>query len=178
MRFEPFIGDLLSQGFESFVTLYFPGPRPSWDYANEWELLREGLRDITDEKRRAARQRRLDRALGSHERWLAEVREKAPSANTRYISVIERRASKRDCMFHVLLGGCDLDEYELNGWWGPRWKELSGGKAFMREINERVGGLLGYFVFKARCVIEVDCGRVQGRFLAEHFEDLEEWNRY
>lgn len=177
MRFKSFIDDLLLQGFESFVTLYFPGPRPSWDYANDWELLRDGWRDITDEKRRAATQRRLDRALGSHERWLAEVRAKASSANTRYISVIERRASKRDVMFHVLLGGCDWDEYRLRDWWGPRWSELSGGKAFMREIDERVGGLLRHFVFKARCVLEVDCGRVQGRFIAEHFED-QEWNRY
>ena len=178
MRFKPFIDDLLLEGFDSFVTLYFPGPRPSWEYATEWELIRESIRDFTDEKRRAARQRRLDRALGSHERWLAEVREKAPSANTRYISVIEDRAGKRDVMFHVLLGGCELNEYDLESEWGPRWNELSGGKAFMREINERVGGLLRYFVFKERCVMEVDCGEVQDRFMAENFEDFEEWNRY
>jgi hypothetical protein len=175
MRFKSFIDDLLLQGFESFVTLYFPGPRPSWEYASEWELLREGLRDITDEKRRAARQRRFDRAQGCHERWLAEVRARAPSDDTRYISVIEDRASKRDVMFHVLLGGCDLGEYDLNGEWSPRWNELSGGKAFMREIDERIGGLLRYFVFKKYCPLEVACGTVQGRFIAEQFEDLEEW---
>ena len=81
-------------------------------------------------------------------------------------------------MFHVLLGGCELNEYDLESEWGPRWNELSGGKAFMREINERVGGLLRYFVFKERCVMEVDCGEVQDRFMAENFEDFEEWNRY
>jgi len=178
MRFKSFIDDLLLQGFESFVTLYFPGPRPSWEYAGEWELLRESLLDFTDEKRRAAQQRRFDRAQGCHERWLAEVRERAPSDNTRYISIIESRGFKRDFMFHVLLGGCDLGEYELNGRWGPRWNELSGGKAFMRTMDERVGGLLRHFVFKARCVMEVDCGTVQSRFTADDFEDLEEWNRY
>ena len=178
MRFKSFIDDLLLQGFESFVTLYFPGPRPSWEYASEREFFREAMLDISNERRRAARRKRFDRAQGCHERWLAEVRERAPSDNTRYISIIESRGFKRDFMFHVLLGGCDLGEYELNGRWGPRWNELSGGKAFMREMDERIGGLLRYFVFKKYCPLEVDCGSVQGRFAQEDFEDLQEWKHY
>jgi hypothetical protein len=34
MRFKSFTDDLLLQGFESFATLYFPGARPSWEYAS------------------------------------------------------------------------------------------------------------------------------------------------
>jgi hypothetical protein len=175
MEFKPFIDDLLSQGFESFVTLYFPGPRPSWEYASEWQCLKEAIRDLTDETRRAARQKRISHAQGCYEHWLGEVKEQAVTEDTRHITVIEVRTGKRDFLFHVLLGGCDLDEYNLAGHWGPRWKEISGGKAFMRKMDERIGGLLRYFVFKANRVLDVDCGRVRGRFTAE---DFEEWKGY
>ena len=34
MRFKPFIDDLLLEGFDSSLTLYFPGPRPSLGVCN------------------------------------------------------------------------------------------------------------------------------------------------
>jgi hypothetical protein len=178
MRFRTFIDDLLLRGFDQFVTLYYPGPRPVWEYADESERLMEARRDLQDEKRRAARARRFQRAQECYEQWLAEIREKANGNDVRYISAIERRASRRDFMFHVLLGGCNWNEFELTDWWKPRWKELSGGTAFPRQIDKRVGGLLRYFVFKVGCVLEVDCGNLQRRFTASDFEDSKEWTPY
>jgi hypothetical protein len=174
-NFKPFIDDLLSQGFEQFVTLYFPGPRPLWTYENDLELLKEALRDLTDETRRAARRRLFDRAQTCHERWLAEVEREAPLTHIRQITVIESRAGRRDFMFHALLGGCDWGEVDFDDKWAPRWNEISGGKAFIRQIDGRIGGLLRHFVFKKNCVLDINCGSVHGRFTAEDFEKR---NRY
>jgi hypothetical protein len=172
--FKPFIDDLLSQAFSEFVTLYFPGPRPSWTYATNLELLKEAVRDLNNETRRTARRQLFGRAQDCHERWLAEIERQAPR-RVRHITVLESRASKRDFMFHVLLGGCAWSEDDFSEHWGPRWHEISGGKAFMRQIDERVGGLLRFFVFEKHCVLEIDCGIVRRRFTAE---DFEEWRRY
>ncbi len=31
MKFKPFVEELLSKGFEEFVTLYFRGPNKPWE---------------------------------------------------------------------------------------------------------------------------------------------------
>lgn len=46
------------------------------------------------------------------------------------------------------------------------------------EFYALVGGLLRYFVLKVDCTMNVECGRVYGRYTAADFEDAKKWNRY
>jgi hypothetical protein len=112
------------------------------------------VRDVTDERAREARLRRFDLAQTCQERWLTEVRKHA-LPQFRYLMVIEDRKSHRDFMFHLLLGACDWGSWDFNDHWKPRWKQMSGGTAFTKQIDERLGGLLSYFVMKKDCVLEV-----------------------
>jgi hypothetical protein len=143
----------LSKGFDEFVTLYFPGPKKPWEYRNERELMMASLRDRTDENSREARRRRFDLAQTCQRRWLTKIRKHA-SPQFRYLMVIEDRTSRRDFMFHLLLGACDWGPWDFNDHWGPLWKQMSGGIASKKQIDERIGGLLWHFIMKKDCVFE------------------------
>jgi hypothetical protein len=86
--------------------------------------------------------------------------------------VIEDRRMRRDFMFHLLLRACDWGPWDFDNHWKPLWKQMSGGIAFTRRIDERIGGLLCYFVMKKHCVLEVNDGTQYWRGL------FEEWKLY
>jgi hypothetical protein len=81
---------------------------------------------------------------------------------------IEERAMKRDFLFHILLGGCDWGVWDLKDHWSPLWKRMSGGVAFPREIDERIGGLLCHLVIRRNCTLELGNG---ARYNASDFAE-------
>jgi hypothetical protein len=73
-------------------------------------------------------------------------------------------------LFHVLVA--DFQGFEDA--WEQRWKEISGGWARTRSLDKPINGLLGYFVMRARCGLQLNCGRrFQGRFFATDFRPWE-----
>lgn len=166
MKFRSFIEAQLSEGFDEFVTLYFPGPQKPWEYQSELERLKASWRDQRDEKARESRLRRLSLARDCQERWLSAIRRRA-AVRFRYLLILEDRISKRDFLFHILLGGCGWRPWDFNDYWKPLWKQMSGGTAFTRRLDERIAGLVWYFVMTKGCVLETDSGE---RFCKTMFE--------
>ena len=84
--------------------------------------------------------------------------------------VIENRPSSGDSMFHMLLRGCDWDPGDFGHCRARRWHEISGGKAFEKELDERIGGLLWHFVAKKGLLLELD----GERYSKQDFDDLKD----
>jgi len=165
--FKELIDWQLSRNFDEFVTLYHPGPKKPWEYASEREFTLAVLNDRYGFQAGLARLHRFGRAQDRQAAWLAKVKAYAGEA-FRYLMVIEDRKWKRDFQFHILLRGCDsldLDNYFFN-----LWKEMSGGIAFRRQMDERIRGLLWHLVIKRNCFLELDNG---DRYSGEEFEEWE-----
>lgn len=165
MHFRPFIHQFLSRGCDEFVTLYTSAQKP-WDYKGQAVLLKV----LSSEKWRTESAKRFDRAQKNQRRWLDEVR-KNGSSNFDYLMVIENRPSYQNCLFHILFRGCDWDEGDFDNWWARRWNEISGGKAFKRKLDERIAGLIRYFVAEKNLLLELDGDRYRK-------EDFDEWKTY
>lgn len=71
-------------------------------------------------------------------------------------------------MFHLLLGGSDWGPFDFTDHWRSLWQQMSGGIAFQRQIDERIGGLLRQFVLKRNCILETGDGE---RYDAQEFEE-------
>jgi hypothetical protein len=170
MDLRDFIKEQLSDGFEEFVTLYCPDPKKPWEHENNRppELsTRGGLPGQS----RTVPHRYFDLARTYQKRWLRDVTKyRLPYFS--YLLVIENRSKKQDFLFHLLLRGCDWGSWDFEDHWKPLWKQISGGTAFARQLDERVGGLICYFVKKKFCTLELPNGTQLSR------EDFDEWNRY
>lgn len=167
MRLSSFIKEQLSEGYDEFVTLYYPGPKKPWEYESERELFIASLRDRINEEAQEARLRRFAIAQTCQERWLREIRKRA-LPQFRYLTLTEDRTSKRDFMFHLLLADSDWGLWDFNDHLKPLWKQMSGGTAFQKQIDQRLGGFLWNCVMKRGCAVEVSDGRL---YCAGMFEE-------
>ena len=84
--------------------------------------------------------------------WLKEIQAKPDSGPgvTDYLYLEEYRRDGKT-LFHVLIA-------DWNGFqdaWEWRWKEISGGWACTRELDDRIKGFIGHFVMRAGCVLYV-----------------------
>jgi len=175
MKFRPFMDEQLSKGFDEFVTLYFPGPKKHLEGKTGWQLSMASWRDRNDEKACATRLRRCELARTCQQRWLREVG-KAALPQFRHLMLIEDRKIKRDIMFHLLLAGCDWEEWDFDNYWKPLWNEMTGGTAYRKQIDGRLGGFLWNSVMKRDCELEVSSGRT---YCGGMFEEWKrEWKPY
>jgi hypothetical protein len=168
--FKEFIDEALSEGFDKFVTLYYPRPTHLKD-ATWAELMRERLKAIADAEAGAAHYRRFGEGMDCVDEWLDEVKKSANEEQFRYLKLMEDQTRTQDFAFHILLGGCDWNQFEFNGHWKPLWREISGGGAYERKIDPRIGGLIRHILFNTNCILETNDGK---RYRAD---DFEEWNK-
>jgi hypothetical protein len=169
MHFRLFVDEFLSRGCDDFVTLYTSAKKP-WEYKDQRESRAVCLKVLSSKKWRTESAKRFNRAQKNQRRWLDEVRENG-SPNFGYLMIIENRPSYEDCLFHILLRGCDWEEGDFGNWWARRWNEISGGKAFDKKLDERIRGLIRYFVAEKGLLLELDGERYRK-------EDFDEWKTY
>jgi hypothetical protein len=166
----------LRGGFDEFVTLYFPGPKKHLEGKTEWQIWVAYWNERDDEKACAARSRRYELARTCQRRWLREVR-KVALPQFRYLMVIENRQIKKDLMFHLLLANCDWGPSDFENDWKLLWNEMTGGTAYRKEIDERLGGFIWNSVVKRDCVLEVN--HDGAHYWKQLFEEWEpKWNPY
>jgi hypothetical protein len=165
-RFSDFIKEVLNSfDFDWFVTL---GHNPATARkADEWRRYWEDIWSETDPDRRHWKKTSWT-VEESFDQWLNEFCGWPDSAGRRsqdYLWLEERRA-RGEVRFHVLVARYGEGEHpeEL-----LRWRETSGGWAFQRELDERIGGLLGYLVMLRGCSLELNCGAFQGQRSASDF---------
>jgi len=165
-RFSDFIKEVLdSSPFDWFVTL---GHNPAT--ARKVDESRRYWEDIwaeTDPDRRHWK-KTVWTVEESIDIWLDEVCGWPDSSGRRSLDYfwLEERRVRGEVRFHVLVARYGQREHaqEL-----LRWRELSGGWAFTRELDERIGGLLGYLVMRAGCTLELSCGEFLGQRSASDF---------
>ena len=112
-----------------------------------------------------------DTASGCFQQWLDEI-QIGPGfygPGVRNYLWLEECQSEGRVVFHVLVA----DWSGFSDAWELRWKEISNGWAKTRELDDRTGGLIGYLVMRAGCVLELNCGGVEGRYFAQYFR---QWN--
>ncbi len=106
------------------------------------------------------------------EQWFEEVK-RGPGPNGSgirdYLWLEENRRDGK-ILFHVLLA--NWQGYEDA--WEQRWREISGGWARTRSLDGRINGLLGHFVMRAGCALNLNCGEFRGRLTAGDFRPWRE----
>ena len=101
------------------------------------------------------------------QQWLDEIQSEPPrGAGVRNYLWLEECQRDGDVTYHVLVADWD-DSWTYE--WEQRWKEISHGWAKTRELDERIGGLLGYLVMREGCVLELNCPGFQGHYSAQDF---------
>lgn len=149
-KFGDFINEVLSEGYDWFFDLYYPSPTEG-EHDPELLKLWENPRD-TKEGREAIERKTTHRIQCVND-WMGELMVHAGKQEYRFIKVTELR---RDfsCRYYILLGGCRSSGINDRDW-HQRWREMSGGYAYERELDERIGGLLHFFVMRLGCPIEI-----------------------
>jgi hypothetical protein len=172
-NFFDFIEEVLNSGnFNWLVTLGFIPARlpPVSRLTRYWE----GIWEICDPDQRYWRRKPGD-VWDCWGVWLDEI-EVGPPAGPGvrdYIWLYERRLHG-ESRIHVLIS----DWQGFEDMWELRWKEISGGWAFTRDLDERIRGLLGYLVMRVGCPLELHCGGFRGRRTASDFRPWKEKNSY
>jgi hypothetical protein len=162
--FDEVITPILAAGVDLFCTVVYPPPRR---WKNEWDCAQFRLRAFRGGEARkeldAWRKKREKRARN----WLGEIFLRTGNRSFRSIVVTEecRDLSYR---YHVLMGGICLEKLQKLDW-KKRWKEMSGGYGYERQVHERTGGLLGYFVMRLGCPMEVFVGESPENYSRDDF---------
>src|ERR1700691_3564525 len=160
-NFSDFIKEVLeSCNFNWHVKLGFVRsrhPRVS-EERKQWE----SVWALTDPDRREGWTKAPDTAWDCFEQWIDEIH----SAGVRNYLWLGESQSGGDATSRVLVADWD-DSWTSE--WESRWKEISHGWAKTRELDDRIGGLLGHLVMRARCVLGFNCAGFQGHYYAQEF---------
>lgn len=171
-NFLNFIEEVMnSNNFNWFVTLgYIPErhQRPS-ARQQQWESF---LAETDPDCRDGFWTKTPATAEECFQRWLKDA-ERGPGPEgpgIRDYLWLEEYRRGGTVLFHVLMANWQGFEDA----WEQRWRDISGGWARTREMDERINGLLGYFVMRAGCVLRLNCGEFRGRF---HATDFRPWKK-
>ena len=176
-RFSDFIKEVLNSfDFDWFVTL---GHNPATARkVDEWrreppltaaEAYWEDIWAETDPDGRQWKKPKTSRTVEeSLDKWLDWVCGPPDSEGRRSLDYLwlEERRGRGEVRFHVLVARYGDGEHPQELF---LWKDLSGGWAFTRQLDERIGGLIGYFVMREGCLLELNCGAFREQRSASDF---------
>jgi hypothetical protein len=154
-NFVEFINEILEQRWlASFGTLVFVHSRfhPPSATRLEWEDIWE-----TTDPDRENWVKTPSTEWECLEQWLSEL------GVQHYIWLEERR--RDEVRFHVLTNDADAFA-EVSRF---RWKEISGGWAFERQVDDRLGRLIGHMVMRGGYSLKVEGGQFSGHYTQEDF---------
>lgn len=175
-KFRDFIAEVLAEGYDWAVDLYFPSPTKGSDDPKLLKLWENPK--FTEQGREAIDKWRSKRSR-CVKHWLAEIMLHAGQGGDdgyRYINVLEEREDFSSSN-HILLGGCSLIGLNDRNW-KQRWHEMSGGTTYDRVLDDRIGGLLNYFVMTVGCTIELGVADSSGLYQRSDFfqwKPREQW---
>jgi hypothetical protein len=154
-NFVHFINEILEEvHFRSFGILTFLNSRfrPPSAVTKYWEEIWEG----DPERRHWYKTRSTE--WECVEQWMRDV------DVHNYLCVHEPRGGD-ESRFHILvdLFGAFDDTARY------RWKEISGGWASERQLDDRIGRLIGHMVMRKGYPLTVRCGRFSGHYTQEDF---------
>ncbi len=170
-NFLNFIEEVVnSNNFNWFVTLGYVPERHRKPGA--WEKLWESIRAETDPDCREGWKKIPATAQECLEQWIQEIQVGPGPGGPGIRDYLWLEEYRRDgkILFHVLVA----DWRGFEDTWERRWRDISGGWARTRELDDRINGLLGYFVMRAGCVLRLNCGEFRGRF---HATDFRPWKK-
>jgi hypothetical protein len=147
---DGFLEDVIAQGFDWFVTLYFPSPIRN---CHDPKLLSFWRFAPLTEEGRAALSQRTARASKCVRNWMGEIMLHAGTPDYHYLMLVEPRRD-RAYLYHILLGGCSGAGL-MDRDWKSRWKVMSGGYAYDRVLDDRTQGLLKYLIMMVGCRVEI-----------------------
>lgn len=164
-HFGQFIEELTSRNnFDWFVTLGYVPERhikPSPE-RRKWEKF---LAEAHPEDRGVRWHKTPATGGECLESWLEKIQEppyRGPGVSD-YLYMVEYRRDilrRRDqqTLFHVFIAdwrGCQDS-------WEHRWKEISGGWAKTKVLDDRINGFIGHLVMRKGCGLSVASGRHRG----------------
>jgi hypothetical protein len=153
-NFVDFTSEILERGqFRSFGTLVFLSSRfrPPKATSKYWEEIWEGDPDRRD------RNKKPSTAWGCVEQWIGDI------GAQEYLCMHESRGD--GTRYHMLVD--DFGAFEDTPCY--RWKEISGGWALDRQLDGRIGRLIGHMVMRKGYPLTVRCGRFSGHYTKEDF---------
>jgi hypothetical protein len=163
-NFVDFINEILVGGlFDWFVTLVFLSSRVRPPSASRklWEEVWEG-----DPEGQGRWTKTPETPGDCLRQWLDEVQFQGPGgAHVTGYLVLEELRSEEEVRYHVLLANWNGFEDA----WMRRWKEISGGWAFERQLDDRIGRFIGHMVMRAGCSLTVKRGRLSRHYTQEDF---------
>jgi hypothetical protein len=153
-NFVDFTSMILERGqFRSFGTLVFLSSkfRPPSASRKFWEEVWEGDPDRRDRNKMPCS------AWECVEQWIADI------GVQEYLCVHESRGD--GTRYHMLVD--DFGAFDDTS--RDRWKEISGGWAVERQLDDRIGRLIGHMVMRSGYPLTVRCGRFSGHYTQEDF---------
>jgi len=162
--FSEFVKEILEPSYDWYVKLFYPAPTEGHDdpeFLQFWKKAR-----FTPEGR-AALERRNEKKAKCIRNWIGEIMLHAGTQGFRYIKITEDQ-SDFSSYYHVLFGGCSTAGLTDRDWL-KRWKEMSGGSAYERNLDDRIGGLLTHLVMKQENNIEVYLGDTKATYTKDDF---------
>jgi hypothetical protein len=159
---------MCEQNFSDFISPILESAKFDWfallGYVYETKEERRKWQEIwaeTDPDQRFWRKEPVS-ARDCFQAWQEEL--DIGSGNTDCLWLEQERLGG-EVRFYVLVADWqDRDEESL-----LRWKEISGGWAYRRILDERIAGFLGHMVMRAGCILGVDCGTNTGRYTSANF---------
>lgn len=164
-NFMPYITEVLdSAGFDWFVTLgYDPSKQPSTsEVIKKWQQIWEE----TDPDCHEGWEKPPLTARECLDQWLRDLDVSAGGPRAISYLVVEETRARGVILFHVLVAGWFGSQEQ----WIWRWREISHGWAFTRQLDDRVAGLLGHFVMRVGYTLEVRSGEFRGSYNAKDFK--------
>jgi hypothetical protein len=165
-RFSDFIKEVLNSfDFDWFVTLgHNPATARKVDESRSYW---EGIWAETDPDGRHWKKTSwtVEESFDEWLDWACGPPDSRGRRSLDYVWLGERRG-RGEVRFHVLIARCGDGEYRglLH-----HWQHLSGGWAFTRQLDERIGGLIGYLVMREGCLLELNCGAFREQRSASDF---------